>query len=141
MRAWLTAQADALHALEPGSDIPQFGTLEWEQAGETIRRVAALRFAAARYEDDVELRERLRLEVADMRAARLAYENDVVDEITAAVRPDRHDLARLPTLEVLQARRREYPEPRPMIQAPGWPAPIIPGSGGRRLGEPETGAA
>lgn len=136
VRAWLRDQADAL----TDEDVPPLGSPAWFHASEEQRRKALCLFAL-RYEDDNEMAERLRQEVDNLRAARLAYEAQVIDDVHAAIRADRKEWANLPTFEELQARRRAYPPPRPMVQAPGWPAPVIPGSGGRRLNEPETGAA
>lgn len=122
-------------------DVPPLRQLDVRTADRTIVRVALLRFAAQAYEDDDELAERLRQEIDNLRAARRAYEAQVIDDVHAAIRADRKKWANLPTFEELTARRRTYPPTRPMVQAPGWPAPVIPGSGGRRLNEPETGAA
>lgn len=139
-RAWLADQAAAL-PIAPGTAIPQFGTAEWWAADENTRRVSALRALEARHEDDDELRERLRREVGNERAAHLTRVHEAMDQANEAIREDRQALAKLPTLAELQARRREYPEPREPIQTPNWPPVLIPGSGGRRLGEPNEGAA
>jgi hypothetical protein len=136
VRAWIRAQADAL----ADGDVPPLGSPAWFQASEEQQRKALCLFAL-RYEDDDEMAERLRQEIDNLRAARLTYERQVIDDVHAAIRDDRKKWANLPTFEELQARRRDYPPTRPMVQAPGWPAPVIPGSGGRRLNEPETGAA
>lgn len=134
-------EEEAAHLGAADLDVPPLSRLDVRTADRAVVRIALLRFAATAYEDDEQVRARLHREIADLRTALLAYENDVVDEINAAVRDDRYELARLPTFEELRVRRRTYPEPRPMIQTAGWPDPIVPGSGGRRLSDLNEGAA
>ncbi|WP_436788232.1 hypothetical protein [Yinghuangia sp. YIM S10712] len=122
-------------------DVPPLHELDVRTAPRAVVRTALLRYVAARYEDDVELAERLRVEVENGHVAHLARVHEAHDQSNAVVRDQRKDWAKLPNFAELQDRRRTYPPTRTPIQTPNWPPVLIPGSGGRRLGEMNEGAA